>query len=128
MREILRLLNHCTDWHASRNSPPKRNYAEGAAVIAAVLDLQKSAGATFKAVDKLGGGFPDGKDVVDPQALGRANTEVRVALEFKFFFVAQHEVDIGHLDEGLWLDLRCTTGDNDFRTGVRAFLFANRLL
>src|SRR5579862_2270761 len=113
--------------YASRIPPPKRNDAECAAVIAAVLNLQKSAGATLKTVYELGSGFPDRKDIVDPYAFRCADAEICVAGEPEFLVVSQHKVDFRHIGEALGLGLRCATGDDDFGIGICASVFAHRL-
>src|SRR3974377_1809463 len=66
--EPARFFNYGSHGNAPRIPAAVGNYAKRAAMIAAVLNLQKGTGAAFETVDELRGSFLDRHDVVDTDA------------------------------------------------------------
>src|SRR5262249_47306798 len=102
------LLHDRAHRHAARVSAPERNDAEGAAMITAILYLQKGTGASLEAVDILRRRLAHAHDVVDADAFRSADAEIGVAFSQKLFLIADDGIDLCHAGEGLWLSL-CRT-------------------
>jgi hypothetical protein len=112
-RQAADLLDHLAGRGRARVSPAIGDDAEGAAVIAAVLDLDIGPGAVLEAGDQVTGGLLDRHDVVDPHAGGGVEQGARRGL----LGVAQHQVHLRHGGEGGGVDLGGAAGDD--QPGVR---------
>ena len=106
--------------HRYRSAGPARvgDDAKGAAVVAALLDLQKGAGSALEAVDQMGRGLIE---------VGRLDPRRVVALRPQFCAVVEHPVDLRECSIALWSDLGGAAGDDDLRLGMPAASPADRL-
>src|SRR5262249_33206857 len=120
-------LNDRAHWHAARISSSVGDDAEGAAVIATILDLQKSTRATFGIVDELRRRFPHRENVIDAHTLGGGHAEIPIIRSFELFEIAENEIDLRHLRIGTRVDLRRTSRDDDLRRWIGPTAAANGL-
>ena len=97
--------------------------AEGAAVVAAILDLDEGARPSREAGDRGRRALAGGRDVVDPQARRRGCK----ARGIELLAVAEHGIDLRHGGEGLRRELRGAAGDDDAGAGSAPAGAANRL-
>src|SRR5262249_53585421 len=86
---------------------------EGAAVIAALLDLQEAAGPPLEAVHRLWFRTARCHDVADLDP--RRPVQQRPALGPELIRVAQEMIDLGHRGMGIRCQLHGTAGDHDAR-------------
>ena len=84
-------------------------------MIAAVLHLDKGAGAAGETFDQMRGGFFDRHDVVDDRlrCIAKVKRGARVLPHRRVEFLAIAENAIGHRDKSLRLGLRSAAGDDD---------------
>src|SRR4029079_2100749 len=104
-----------------------RNDAEGAAMIAAILNLHIGPRLRAEALDHVQRRLPHRHDVVDvdPLRVARAKIPKRAALGL--LLIADDVIDFRHLGEAARIDLRRATCDHDLRIWSRAAGFADRL-
>ncbi len=117
------LFDHLAHRHRARVSAPKRDDAEGAAMVAAVLHLHVGTGASLNALDQVPGGFFHRHDIVDGDLLVQADAEIRNAGEHASCFnpggamhlcvVSNHAVDFRHGGKVVRAGLRGAPGDDD---------------
>ena len=134
--ELAYLRDHVAHRDRARVPAAIGNDAKGAAVIAAVLNLDECPRVPFDAVDQVQGGLPHRHDVVDADLLFRVDTERR-AIErrtltgpecgIELAIIADDERDFTHAGEGLRLGLRRAARDDDLRIGALALEAADRL-
>src|SRR5439155_1365351 len=99
--------------------PPREgDDAEGAAVIAALLDLQESAGMAREAGDAAGADPLGLHDLVDSQPGRGAQGHPGETPGVQFFLVAQDVIHFGHGGEGPRIELGRAAGDDDARQGI----------
>ncbi|MCY1171291.1 hypothetical protein D9M73_113960 [compost metagenome] len=91
---------------------PLRDDAEGAAMVAAILNFDKGAGVRAESGGEVGGGFAHHRDIADQHAIGRGPGVAR-----KFFGIAEYTVNLGHRSKGCGVDLRRAPSDDDLGTG-----------
>ena len=103
------------DRHRAVGPAAKRNDAKRAAVIAALLHLDKGAGAAGELGHQMRRRLARGHDVADARA-GAG----RPALRLQLFDIAQYPMDIGQRRPCRRVDLRRATGHDDPRVGLFA--------
>src|SRR6056297_994393 len=99
------------------------NDAEGAAMVAAVLDLHEGARAPLHPVDQMRGGLAHGHDVVDDDLFALTDTEGLQLLPgpgLHLLVIAHDLRHFRHGGEGPGLDLGGAAGDDDARVGAFA--------
>ncbi len=121
------LRHHFARRHRARRSAPERDDAEGATMIAPVLDLHIGAGAAAETLDQMRCRLAHRHDVVDDDALAVANAEFRERFRFELLLVADHVIDFFHGGEAGWIDLGGAAGDDDLGLGAVAAGFSDRL-
>src|SRR5215471_1387320 len=117
------LFDHLAHRHRPGVSTPKRDDAEGAAMVAAILHLHVGAGAALDALDQVPRGFLHRHDVVDSDLLVQADAKIRGAGEHAscfrpdvathFYVVSNHAIDFRHGGETVRTGLRRAPGDDD---------------
>jgi hypothetical protein len=112
--EAADLVHRNAHRHRARRPAAIGDDAEGAAVVAAVLDLHEGAGAALEAVHEMQRGLADLHDVVDAHLLGPRQAEIgRPAFRRELLGIAEHAVHLRHGGEALGLDLRRAARDDD---------------
>ena len=106
--------------HRAGGAAAKRNDAERAAMVAAILYLHVGPRPAAEAIDQVAGGLADRHDVVDLHALGLARREPGPGLSMGLLAVAEHMVDLRHGGEPRGLDLRRASRHDDPRRRVLA--------
>ena len=114
--EAFDLVDHDTGGDGAGIATTEGDDAEGAAVVAAVLDLDIGAVAA-KAVDKVPGGFGDTHDVVDHHRFGVARGDAGPAFGGHLFAVAEDKADLLHGRETVGFGLGGAARYDHFRTG-----------
>ncbi len=99
-----------------------RYNAIGAAVVAALLDLNKGFVAAFKAGDEIMVVLIIVKNIADVRFFGQRRIDK--LLDIDFFFIAEDEVDLIHGGKFLRGNLGGAAGDDDFGIGVFFAQFA----
>ena len=102
-----------------------RNNAVGAAVVAALLDLDKGTLPSFESGDDIVIVVIIVKNVADVGFFRGCSGQV--FFYFSFFPVAENEVDLFHFRKFLWCNLGGAAGDNDFGIGIFLAEFTNSL-
>src|SRR6185503_17303866 len=123
--QTARLHHRIARQDRARIAATERNNAEGAAMVAAVLDLQEGAGVAFDAAYAMQRRGFRRHDVADldffesiQRSPGRGG---------QLLLVAEHAIDLGHCTEGPGIGLRGAAGDDDLRAWPLAAEFADRL-
>ncbi len=113
---------HLIDDDAGRNrsriAAAIGNDTEGAAVVAAVLDLDIGAGARSEARDQMMRGLANRHDVVHRDTLGRAIGKSGECRRTHLLVIADDVVDLVHRGERVRIGLRGAAGYDDARVGV----------
>src|SRR5512146_1809935 len=121
--ERARLADDLADRHRTAVAAAEGNDAEGAAVVAALLRLDKGARAVLETVDEMRGGFFERHDVAD----GDPRRARAVALGFELLRIAENQIDLFHRRVALRVDLCGAACDDESRFGVLATGAADRL-
>ena len=96
-------------------------------MIAALLDLQESAGMAREAGDAAGADPLGLHDLVDSQPGRGAQGHPGETPGVQFFLVAQDVIHFGHGGEGLRIELGRAAGDDDARQGIALTVLADFL-
>ncbi len=116
--QFLRLGDNVTRRRRARIAAAIGDDAEGAAVIAAILHFHESAGTILQTVDQMTSGFLHREDIVDDDA-GTVGCQF-VGPRLLLVAIADDEIDLGHIGEGIRIGLRSAAGDDQLR--LRIFL------
>ena len=117
-----RLRDHIGNRHRSRIAAAERDDAEGAAVVAAILDLQERAGVAGDILEPMKRGLAGRHDVADRDFFRR-----RPMRGGQLLFVAEHAIDLGHRGEHAGIGLCGAAGHHDLRIGSFAASFSGSL-
>ena len=130
--QIADMADHFPRRHRSRIPATVRNDAEGAAMVAAILNLQKGPCSRLRflrrvlATEELRRTIPHGHYVIDTNALARLTKMLwRKRTRQHLVVVAQHLIDFRHGGEGLRVNLRRAACHNHRRTGPLAPRLSN---
>ena len=111
--ETARLIGDETHRHRAAGPAGIGDDAEGAAMVAALLDLQKGAGPALETVDRMGRGLAE----IRAASSGLCR---EVAARPQLGAVVQHAVDFGQGRVSLRSDLGGAAGDDDLGLGMLA--------
>ncbi len=114
-------VDHRAGGHRPAVAAPMRDHAEGAAMVAAILDLDKGADMVGKTRGQMRRRDADRHDVLHLHSRG-----IGPGGRHQFFGVADDAVDFGHRGEAVRIDLRRAAGNRDLGAGVRAAGAADR--
>lgn len=109
--DALDLFHRLAHRHRPRIAAPEGDDAKRTAMVAAVLDLHKGAGAFGQAVDHVRAVFAHVHDVVDAHLFGAVEAEIIRARNppplgrIDLFGIAEDQIDLGHPGEGFRFDL-----------------------